>query len=55
MKTPPKCPKCRQLLDGPRELPDGLPGVKYRVCAGCGYTQPVTRRPRREKLSEPRS
>jgi hypothetical protein len=47
----PKCPKCGANLKGPRENPDGLPGIKYMECEGCGYTRAVTTAVRKEKLS----
>jgi Zn ribbon nucleic-acid-binding protein len=47
-----RCPKCRSLLEEPRELPDGLPGVKYRECLSCGYTVAVTKKPRKVRLDE---
>ncbi len=28
----------------------GLPGIKYRCCNGCGWTQAITHRQRRFKL-----
>lgn len=51
MRTPPRCPRCRTILEEPRELPDALPGVKYRECLGCGYTVAVRKPQRRERLN----
>ena len=28
----------------------GLPGIKYRCCDGCGWTQAITKRQRKYKL-----
>jgi len=47
-----KCPTCRTYLAAPAERPDGLPGIVYRTCAGCGYSRAVTRRPRKETIPE---
>jgi hypothetical protein len=47
-----RCRKCGALglkeLDGAQV--GGLPGLRYNVCDGCGNAQPITKRPRREKL-----
>lgn len=48
-----KCPRCKNILEEPREDPDGLPGVKYRECLSCGYRQAVTRRQGKERLNPP--
>ena len=40
-----KCPTCRQMLPEPAPHPDGMPGVLYRTCRGCG-TAVVARRSR---------
>ena len=47
------CRKCGQsgaleIVDGSKC--DGMPGINYKVCGGCGHAQPITKRPRREKL-----
>jgi hypothetical protein len=52
VKEPPRCPKCRAFLDAPAPHPDGLPGILYRTCAGCGYSAAVTVRARRVKLDD---
>jgi hypothetical protein len=50
------CQKCRRIgvreVDGsdPMAGPGFLPGVKYRVCDGCGHVQPITHRPRKPRL-----
>lgn len=49
-----RCPKCGAIMDEPRELRDGLPGILYRECGSCGYTRAVTQRQRRERLPERR-
>lgn len=33
-----KCPKCRARLEQD-ELPDGLPGILYDICNGCGWVR----------------
>lgn len=30
----------------------GMPGITYKECSSCGHAQPITKRPRREKLKE---
>ncbi len=51
MKQPPRCPKCRNQLDERgRELADGLPGVRYLVCDGCGWVRAITRKQAKERL-----
>jgi hypothetical protein len=47
-----KCLTCRTFLSAAAERPDGLPGIFYRTCAGCGYSRAVTRRPRKETIPE---
>lgn len=46
------CPKCGAHLKAPAPHADGLPGILYRECAGCGHTKPVTAPRRWEKLPE---
>lgn len=55
MRTGPRPPKCGQCgsiglkeLDGSKV--GGLPGLRYRVCDGCGWTRAITKRPGRERL-----
>lgn len=48
-----KCPRCRGTLEAPRELAEGLPGIKYERCEGCGYTRAVTTKPRKVRLPKP--
>jgi hypothetical protein len=47
-----KCRACGQLglseQDGSKC--GGMPGISYKVCGGCGNAQPITKRPRPEKL-----
>ena len=47
-----RCGKCGAMslkeLDGSQCY--GLPGIKYWVCDGCGWSRPITKRVRREKL-----
>lgn len=46
---------CQRCGNGPVSVRDGaeiggLPGVKYRCCAVCGFERAITHRPRRLKL-----
>lgn len=50
MKKPHRCPSCGGQLGAPEPLPDSLPGITGYVCHGCGYSRPITVRPRRERL-----
>ncbi len=47
------CKKCSaasvEIRDG--AAVGGLPGIKYRQCGACGWTQAITHRPRRAKLT----
>lgn len=47
-----RCRKCGQMglttRDGSKC--GGMPGINYQVCGGCGNAQPITKRPRKEKL-----
>jgi Pyruvate/2-oxoacid:ferredoxin oxidoreductase delta subunit len=48
-----RCRKCGAMglkeLDGSKC--DGMPGITYKVCDGCGNCQPITKRPaKREKF-----
>ncbi len=47
------CRRCGQLgttiMDG-KELANGMPGIKYKVCGSCGNAEAKTARPRRERL-----
>jgi DNA-directed RNA polymerase subunit M/transcription elongation factor TFIIS len=37
-----RCAKCStMLIDPPKELPDGLPGIRYLQCRSCGHIKPV--------------
>jgi hypothetical protein len=51
-----KCGKCGNLAidirDGSKV--GGMPGLNYKVCGNCGWSSPITQRPRREKLREVR-
>jgi Pyruvate/2-oxoacid:ferredoxin oxidoreductase delta subunit len=45
------CARCggpTEVFDGSKV--DGMPGIQYRYCNGCGQSRPITQRPRREKL-----
>jgi hypothetical protein len=46
------CAKCGgtslKRLDGSQC--DGLPGIEYMVCDGCGYSRAITRRQKPERL-----
>ena len=37
-----RCPRCRGPVDSD-ELPDGLPGILYDICNGCGWTRAASR------------
>jgi hypothetical protein len=44
-----QCPKCygnwRMMTEAEMKRNSGcLPGIKYRVCDGCGHTEPTKRR-----------
>lgn len=39
-----RCPKCKHLMYAPREIPGGLPGIKYWECGNDGTTRPQTPR-----------
>ena len=45
-----RCPTCRTFLPLPAPLSDGLAGVLYETCDGCGWTRAVTRRQPKERL-----
>jgi len=45
-----RCPKCQATLPAPREISEGLPGIKYEVCDGCGWTRAITRKSPKEKI-----
>lgn len=48
-----RCPKCLAFLGAPAPRSDGLDGVLYRDCQGCGYSSPVTaRKPSRRALAD---
>lgn len=51
MKTPPRCPKCKEFLRI-GEHSDGLPGTMYQQCNDCGYVRAIAHRPRRVHLPE---
>lgn len=50
MSAATRCPQCRTILPAPAEREDGLPGVKYESCNGCGWSRAVTRTPRKERI-----
>jgi Pyruvate/2-oxoacid:ferredoxin oxidoreductase delta subunit len=46
------CPKCGGFLETvDAKRVDGLPGIGYRYCNGCGYCRAITRRSRKTDLS----
>ena len=48
------CRRCGQLgttiMDG-KELADGMPGIKYKVCGSCGNAEAKVARQKRERLN----
>jgi ribosomal protein S12 len=38
-----------KILDGSKV--DGMPGINYKVCDGCGWSRAITRRRGRERLN----
>ena len=47
-----RCPKCHSVLPTPREHPEGLTGILYDICNGCGWTRAITKKPRKVRLPE---
>lgn len=45
-----KCGAFGQLRERDGSEVGGMPGLKYKECGACGHAQPITKRPRREKL-----
>jgi len=47
-----KCGSCGALGLEERDGAEvgGLPGLRYKVCNGCGWSRAITVRPKREKL-----
>jgi hypothetical protein len=45
-----KCGNVRGIEERDGKDCGGLPGIRYRVCDNCGHAQPITKRPRKEKL-----
>lgn len=47
------CRRCGQLgttiMDG-KDMADGLPGIKYKVCGSCGNAEAKVARQKRERL-----
>lgn len=49
-----KCGQCGATLrEAPAPRADGLPGILYNQCHGCGWSRAVTIRPRRVRLPAP--
>lgn len=48
-----RCRKCggMSLYDRDGSECGGMPGLTYKVCGSCGTAQPITKRPKREKLT----
>lgn len=46
------CPRCQsgvpEVVDGARV--DGLPGISYRLCHGCGWVRAITKKPKKTKF-----
>lgn len=43
-----RCGACITVVDGSKI--DGMPGLNYKYCYGCGWSRAITKRQGREKL-----